>query len=137
MNKVLIGLLAFVFALSMTNLAPAQEKVKNDEATVVAKPTGKKSIGNLKSEAADKKVEGEQYKEASAKPYVWRMGGEVTAVDLRTKTLSIHQETVHHDRVMKMKVDEKGYMQLKSIQPGDLVNVWVSGRKITGLQKVS
>jgi hypothetical protein len=65
------------------------------------------------------------------------MGGEVTAVDLRTKTLSIHQETVHHDRVMKMKVDEKGYMQLKSIQPGDLVNVWVSGRKITGLQKVS
>ena len=137
MNKILMGLFAFIFALSLTNLAMAQEKAKKEEAAVVAKPTGEKSTETLKSGPIDEKNKGIQNKEVFLKPYVWRLGGEVKAVDLRTKTLSIHQETVHHDRVMKMMVGEKVDMQLKNIKPGDLVNIWVSGGRITALNKVS
>jgi hypothetical protein len=121
----------------MANLATAQEKVKKDETALVAKLTGDKSIENLKSEAIVEKTKGEQNKEVFLKPEVWRLGGEVKAVDLRTKTLSIHQETVHHDRVVKMKVNEKVGKELESLKPGDLVNIWVNGGRITELHKVS
>jgi hypothetical protein len=137
MNKILMGMFSIIFALSMANLATAQEKVKNDETALVAKLTGDKSIETLKSEAIVEKTKGEQNKEVFLKPEVWRLGGEVKAVDLRTKTLSIHQETVHHDRVVKLKVNEKVGKELESIKPGDLVNIWVNGGRITELHKVS
>lgn len=121
----------------MTNLALAQEKAKKEEAAVVAKPTGEKSTKTLKSGPMVDKTKGEQNKEGFLKPEIWRLGGEVKAVDLRTKTLSIHQETVHHDRVVKMKVNEKVGKELESIKPGDLVNIWVNGGRITELHKVS
>jgi hypothetical protein len=137
MNKILMGLLAFIFALTMTHLALAQEKAKKEEAAVVAKPTGEKSTEILKSGPIDEKAKGEQNKEVFLKPFVWRLGGEVKSVDLRTKTLSIHQETVHHDRVVKMKVNEKVEKELASIKAGDLVNIWVNSGRITELHKVS
>jgi hypothetical protein len=137
MNKIFLSLIAFILALSMTNLALAQEKAKKEEAAVVAKPTGEKSTKTLKSGPMVDKTKGEQNKEGFLKPEIWRLGGEVKAVDLRTKTLSIHQETVHHDRVVKMKVNEKVGKELESIKPGDLVNIWVNGGRITELHKVS
>lgn len=38
---------------------------------------------------------------------VWRLGGMVTAIDPQSKTISIHQETVHQDRVMKLRWTKK------------------------------
>jgi hypothetical protein len=138
MNKIMIGLSAFIFALSMANSAPGQEKNKNQETAVVAKSMGEKSIETAKSGASTEKSIREKNKEVFVKPYnIWRMGGEVKAVDLKTNTLLIHQKTVYQDRIMKRKVDEKLGKELGSIKPGDLVNVWVSGGRITELHKVS
>jgi hypothetical protein len=138
MNKIMIVLSAFIFALSMANSARGQEQTKNQETSVVAKPMGEKSIEAAKSGASTEKSIREQNQEVFVKPHkIWRMGGEVKAVDLKTKTLLIHQETVHHDRLMKRKVDEKLGKELENIKPGDLVNVWVSGGRITELHKVS
>ena len=75
-------------------------------------------------------------KQVPAKPEIVRMGGLVTAVDAKADTLSIHQETVHHDRMMKLKVSEKAGKELSNLKPGDLVNVWVSGKTATALNKV-
>jgi hypothetical protein len=64
------------------------------------------------------------------------MGGMVTAVDPKDKTLSIHQETVYHDRALKLEVSGKVVKELENLKPGDLVNVWVNGGVITALNKV-
>ncbi len=136
MNKLMTVILALVFALSTANVALTQEKAKKEEAPAVAAPK-EKTAEALKSEETREQAKAEPKKPVSASPLIRRMGGEVTAVDLKTGTLSIHQETVRHDRLMKMKVDKKIGSELKGIRPGDLVNVWIKGGKISELQKVS
>ncbi len=73
----------------------------------------------------------------SAESHGWRMGGVVSAVDPQNHTISIHQETVHHDWVRQWKVDERAAKQLSNIKQGDLVNVWGKGKVVTDLNKVS
>ncbi len=75
--------------------------------------------------------------EMSAGPHSWRMGGIVSAVDPQNHTISIHQETVHHDWVRQWKVDEKVAKELSNIKSGDLVNVWGKGKVVTDMKKVS
>ena len=75
-------------------------------------------------------------KQVSAQPEIVRMGGLVTAVDPKADTLSIHQETLHHDRVMELKVSKKEAKELSNLKPGDLVNVWVNGKTVTALNRV-
>ncbi len=67
----------------------------------------------------------------------WRMGGVVSAVDPQNHTISIHQETVHHDWVRQWKVNEKAAGELSNIKEGDLVNVWGKGKTVTEIGKVS
>jgi hypothetical protein len=135
MNKITPGLLALIFALSAANMALAQEKAQKEE-TAVAAPKGTPAEA-LKSKETREQAKAEPKKAVSVKPQIQRMGGEVTAVDLKTGTLSFHQETVHHDRVMRMKVDEKIESELKNLHPGDLVNVWIKDGKVSELQKAS
>jgi hypothetical protein len=137
MKKLFVVWIALIFALSVAGLTLAQEKAKKEEPAGVSKPATEKSGEAVKSEEAPGKEKAAEKEHVSAKPYIWRMGGLVTAVDPQAKTLSIHQETVHHDWVMKLRMSKKVAKELLKIKPGELVNVWVNGKVITALNKVT
>ncbi len=128
-NLLSIGI-AILLAISLTGLTFAQEKAKQEQPAAVSNPAGEKT-----TEAA--KPEGKlEEKQVTAQPEIVRMGGLVTAVDPKADTLTIHQETVHHDRVMDLRVSAKAAKDLSDLKPGDLVNVWVIGKKVTTLNRV-
>ena len=137
MKKLFIVWMALIFALSVAGLALAQEKAKKEEPAGVSKPATATSAEGVKVEEAQGKEKAAEKEHVSAKPYIWRMGGLVTAVDAQGKTISIHQETVFHDRVLKLKVKGNMAKELMHLKPGDLVNVWVNGEVITALNKVA
>jgi hypothetical protein len=117
-------------------LTIAREKVKKEEPTAVSRPTSDRSTAVVKSEEAQGKEIAERKDRASGTLHIWRMGGMVTAVDPKDKTLSVHQETVYHDRALKLVASGKVAKELENLKRGDLVNVWVNGRVITALNKV-
>lgn len=78
-----------------------------------------------------------QEKASSANSSSWRAGGLVTAVDSGAASLSVHQETVRHDRVLTFKVSPDVATQLSDIKVGDLVNIWVTDSTITELDKIT
>src|SRR5512139_1321660 len=119
-NSFSIGVVVLL-AVSLSAMSFAQEKATQEEPAVVSNPAGEKSAEIAKPEG---KMES---KKASSQPEIARMGGLVTEVDLERGTLSLHQETIHHDRVMKLNVTEKAAKELSNLKPGDLVNVWVTG----------
>ena len=119
MKKLLFISIAFIFALSLGDVTLAQETTQKNEQGKVSNPAIEKSKG------------------AANTPSIWRMGGVVTAVDSQARNISIHQETVHHDRVMKMKVSEEMAKELSQIKVGDLANVWFNGKVVISLQKVA
>ena len=128
-NLLSVGIV-ILLAITLTGSAFAQEKAKQEQPATVSNPAGEKSGEMAKPE---KKME---EKQVSARPEIVRLGGLVTAVDPKADTLSIHQETVHHDRVMKLKVTEKTAKELLNLKPGEVVNVWVTGKTVTALNKV-
>jgi Cu/Ag efflux protein CusF len=128
-NLLSIGIV-ILLAISLTGLTLAQGKARQEQPAVLSNPAGEKSAEIAKPEG---KME---EKQVSAQPEIVRMGGRVTAVDPKADALSIHQETVHHDRVMKLKVSEKAAKELSNLKPGDLVNVWVTGKTVRALKKV-
>ncbi len=77
-----------------------------------------------------------QEKASSPDPSAWRAGGLVTAVNPAAASLSVHQETVRHDRVLTMKVSPEVARQLADIKVGDLVNIWITGSTVTELDKI-
>jgi hypothetical protein len=109
MKKEFMVGIALILALSLAGLTLAQEEVKKEKAQ----------------------------EQVSPKPHIWRMGGLVATVDPQAKTLSVHQETVHHDGVVNLRVSKKVAKELSNIKAGDLVNVWVNGEVITALNKVT
>ena len=136
-RKLFIVLAAVIFALSLTNSTMAQEKAK-EQPKEAGKPAVEKPAATTETKAGEaKKEKAEVKKEAPAKPVVRRAGGMVTAVDMKTLTLSVHQQTVKHDRVLKLKVGKKMAKELENLKAGDLVNVWLSGTTVTALSKVS
>ena len=137
MKKLFVVGIVFIFVLSLAGLTLAREKAKKEEPLGVSKPATEKSTEAVKPEEAQAKEKAAEQEHVSAKPHIWRMGGLVTAVDPQAKTLSIHQETVHHDWVQKLRVNGNITKELMHLKPGDLVNVWVNGRVITELNKVA
>ena len=128
-NILSIGML-IVLAVSLAALSFAQEKATQEQPVAIGAPAGEKTTEMGKPEG---KME---EKRPSAQAEIVRMGGLVTEVDLQKDILSFHQETLHHDRVMKLKVSEKAAKELSNLKPGDLVNVWVTGGTVTNLNKV-
>jgi hypothetical protein len=122
--------IVIILVLSLAGLAFAQEKGTQEQAAAISGPAAGKSAEMAKPEGKPEE------KQVSAQPEIRRLGGLVTAVDLRADTLSLHQETVHHERVMQLKVNEKAAKELPNLKPGDLVNVWVTGNTVTDLNKV-
>jgi len=122
--------IVIILILSLAGLVFAQEKAKQEQPAAISGPSAEKSAEMAKPEAKPEE------KQISTQPEIQRLGGLVTAVDPRADTLSIHQETVHHDRVMQLKVNEKAAKELSNLKPGDLVNVWVTGNTVTALNRV-
>ena len=77
-----------------------------------------------------------QEKAPSASASLWRAGGLVTAVNPGAASLSVHQETVRHDRVLTFKASPEVAKELSNIKAGDLVNIWITGNTITELEKI-
>jgi len=137
MKRLFIVGIVFILALSLAGSALAQEKAKKEEPTAVSKPATEKPAGAIKPEEAKGTEKAVEKKEVSAKPHIWRMGGLVTFVDPQGKTISIHQETVHHNWEKRLTVSDKVAKELLNIKAGDLVNIWVNGKVITALNKVT
>jgi hypothetical protein len=129
--------IVLILALSSIGSALAQEKARKEGPAGFSKSVAEKSVEAANAGEAKGKVKADEKKQGSPNPNIWRMGGLITAVDPQTKTISIHQETVHHDRVMKLKVSEKVAKELLNLKTGDVVNVWVTGKVITVLNKVT
>ena len=131
MKKLFILWMVPILALSLMGLAWAQEKAKSEEPSGLSTPAVEKSteVANPGKTMAQEKA-GEQHVS------IQRMGGLVTAVDPRSHTISIHQETVNHDWVMQFRVNGEAARELPSIKPGDLVNIWTNGKVVTAVNKV-
>ncbi len=115
MKKIVSVFMIIFLGLSLTGLAFAQGKERKEVAWT----------------AKSDRVQGEQ-----AKFEMGRMGGVVTAVDPKAGTISIHQETVRHDRMMVFPVNDKVAGELQDIKPGDLVNIWVNHGIVTEMNEV-
>lgn len=136
MKKLLRSGVIFIAALSLAGPALAQEKARNEEQAAVSKTTSEKSTEIASPEETKGKTNPAE-NQAAAESDIWRMGGLVTGADPKGETITIHQETLHHDRVMKLKVSDKAAGELSRIKPGDLVNVWINGNTVTVLNKIS
>ena len=89
--------IVLILALSAAGSALAQEKARKEEPAGVSKSVSEKSGSAANAGEAKGKVKADEKKQGSTNPNIWRMGGLITAVSPQTKTISIHQETVHHE----------------------------------------
>lgn len=129
MKKLWIVCLVLIFAASLAGLGFAQEKAKKEEPAPAAKAAPEKP-----PEAAKAKME---EKKEAPKPVTWRAGGVVESVDAQAKVLTIHQDTIYHNRTLKLKASGAAAKELSSLKPGDIVNIWIKDRVITALTKVT
>jgi hypothetical protein len=135
MEKLLIVLIGLILVLFLTGSSLAQEKAKPDklaeeaQIAVPAKPPGAAQARGAESEI--------RKKEATGKPIHYRMGGLVIALDSAVKKITIKQEKVYRERKVTLAISEEAAKDLAGIKVGDEVNVWVSSKVITVLQKVS
>jgi len=144
MKRLSIVLVALIFILSMAGLVFAQEKAKTGmppEATKPAEPAKPAEAANVqapkpegtKPEAAKPEVT----KKEKPKVVKYRMGGIVVALDSAARKITIKQDKVRGERKVVLAINKKVAKNLAEIKVGDEVNVWVTGKVITSLQKVS
>jgi Cu/Ag efflux protein CusF len=79
----------------------------------------------------------EEGKKETPKVVKYRMGGLVVALDPAARKITIKQDKVYRERKVTLTVSKKAAKDLAGIKVGDEVNVWVTGKTITALQKVS
>jgi len=140
MKKLSIILVGLIFVLSMTGLAFTQEKAKPgkpaEEAAKPAEPA--KAAESAKVQAAKPEVAKlEEATKETPKVVKYRMGGLVIALDPAARKITIKQDKVYRERKVILTVSKKVAKILAGISVGDEVNVWVTGKVITALQKVS
>jgi len=138
MKKILVLLIALIFALSLTGLAFAQAKpekpaepakpAESAKPAEVAKPAEPATPAEAKKE--------EPKKEPPPKPVVYRLGGQVTALDAAAKKITIAQNSVKQQKKVTLAVGKKAAQDLAGINVGDVVNVWVTGKSVTSIKKI-
>lgn len=126
MKKLSMVLIGLILVLSGTGLPFAQEKAKPGNPPETAKAQALKT-GAVKPEAAEK----------TPKVVKYRMGGLVVALNPATRKITIKQEKVYRERTVTLTISRKAAKDLAEVKVGDEVNVWVTGKVITVLQKVS
>ena len=142
MKRILVLLVALIFALSLTGLAFAQAKAeKPAKPAAPAKPAeAAKPAAPAKPAEVAKPAEpakpAEAKKEAPPKPVVYRMGGQVTAVDAAGKKVTIAHNSVKQQKKVTLGVGKAAAKDLAGIQMGDVVNVMVSGKTVTSIKKI-
>lgn len=122
MKRLSILLIGTIFVLSMTGLLFAQEKAKPEKPAEAAKPQAAKQE--------------EVKKEEPAKPMKYRMGGIITGIDAAAKKITIKQCKVKRERIVTLTMSKKVAKEISGLKVGDLINVWVTGKMITALQRV-
>jgi len=136
MKKLLVLLIALVFALSLTGLAFAQVKAekpaKPAEAAKPAEPAKPAEVAKPAEPAKPAEVK----KEAPPKPVVYRMGGQVTMVDAAAKKVTIAQNAVKQQKKVTLGVSKAAAKDLAGINVGDVVNVMVTGKTVTSIKKI-
>jgi starvation-inducible outer membrane lipoprotein len=113
MNRIIILFMAFILALCLTGPVQAQEKTQPAEA---------------KQEAAKT--------EAPPKAVQFRLGGIITAIDASALKVTLEQRQVKRQRAMTLSLGKEAAGKLPDLKEGEAVNVWVTGRTITRLEKV-
>ncbi len=78
----------------------------------------------------------EPKKEAPPKPVMYRLGGQVTAVDMVAKKITIAQSAVKQQKKVSLKVGKNAAAGMSGINVGDVVNVWVTDGTVTSLAKI-
>ena len=139
MKKVFIILTGVIFVFSTTGMALGQEKAnpgKSGEAVKPAEPAKAAESAKVEAPKPEGAKSGEARKEPSPKPVQYRMGGVVTAIDAAGKNITIKQDQVKRERIVTLKMGQRTAKELTNIKVGDAVNVWVSGKMITALEKV-
>ena len=138
MKRFLSVLVGLVFTLSAAGLAFPQEKGTGKPPEPAQPAETAKSAEAAKAEASKSEVakSGEAKKE---KPKVvkYRMGGLVVALDSAAGKITIKQDKVRGERKVTLTVNKKAAQNLAGIKVGDEINVWVRGKVITELHKVS
>ena len=117
---VLVGL---ILVISITGLPFAQEKANPGKSPEAVKPEGAKP--------------GELKKEAPTAPVEYRMGGIITAIDAPAKKITIKQQQVKRERTLTLILGKETAKDLPGLKVGQSVNVWINGKSITALEKVS
>jgi hypothetical protein len=122
MKKIWVILTGLFFVLAVLGVGFAQGKAKPE------KP----------SPSAQAKVfkEGEVKGKSLPNLGEYRMGGIVTKIDSVGKKITIKQSKVKGERVATLKMDKASSKEMSMIKVGDVVNVWVQGKKIKSLKKV-
>ncbi len=127
MKKLSIVLIGIILALSMAGLGFAQEKAKPGNPPEVAKTQAPKP----------EVAKPEEAKKETPKVVKYRMGGLVLALDPPARKITIKQHQVKRERIVTLMMSGKTAKDLPNLKVGDSVNVWVKGKRITALQKVS
>ncbi len=137
MKKLGVIAMGVIFLLSLTGAGLAQEKAgpgKSAEAVKKAEPA--KPAEPVKVEGAKPGKAAKAEKKVVAKPAQYRMGGVVTAIDAKAKKITIKQQRVKKERTAALTMTKEIAKKLSDLKVGDTVNVWVSGGRITVLQKL-
>jgi hypothetical protein len=139
MKRFPIILVGLIFVLSTTGLAFAQEKAKGGKAPEATKPAEPAKAAEAAKAEAPKPEAAKPQEAKKERPKVakYRMGGLVIALDSAARKITIKQDKVRGERKVTLTVNKKAAKDLAGIKVGDEVNVWVTGKVITELQKVS
>ena len=117
MKNVSLLITLLLFVLSSTGWALAQEKGKEQKPAESAKPEAVK-------------------KEAPPPPMKYRMGGIITAFDASAMKITLHQSSVKRGKTVILILGKEASEKLPGMKVGDAVNVWVTGKTVTRLEKV-
>ncbi len=136
MKKLAVIAIGVIFLLSLTGAGLAQEKAgpgKSKEAVKKAEPA--KPAEPVKAEGAKPKKAEQAEKKVAAKPASYRLGGVITALDAKAQKITLKQQRVKKERTVSLTMTQAISKKFSDLKVGDAVNVWVSGSRITALQK--
>lgn len=128
-----VVLMGLIFVFSLSGVGVAQEKGKPGKPAEAAKPAEPAKPAEAKPEAAKPEA---AKKEAPAKPVAYRMGGSVVSVDAAAQKITIKQDSVKQQKKVTLSVGKKAAKDLAGINVGDVVNVWVTDKTVTGITKI-